>query len=112
MSVLTVHVQHEFNSDANTYLNGSISCRFSICSAGIFFIFDEPSLLHGDNFSHRWLMLVVVPKFEGFPSENSLTMGLITSVTYLNQHSSSSIVMAGRVKHFSVYCHADQFLVD
>ncbi len=28
--------------------------RFSICSAGIFFIFDEPSMLHGDNFSHRW----------------------------------------------------------
>ncbi len=24
LSVLTVHVQHEFNSDANTYLNGSI----------------------------------------------------------------------------------------
>ncbi len=28
MSVLTVHVQHEFNSDANTYLNGSISVGF------------------------------------------------------------------------------------
>ncbi len=28
MSVLSVHVQHEFNSNANTYLNGSISVGF------------------------------------------------------------------------------------
>ncbi len=45
--MLTVHVQHKFNSNANTYLNGSI------CSTRFFFIFDEPSMLHGDNFSHR-----------------------------------------------------------
>ena len=49
MFVLSVHVQHEFNSNANTYFNG-----FSICSARLFFfIFYEPSMLHCDNFSHR-----------------------------------------------------------
>ena len=104
--VLTVHVQHKFNSNDNTCLNGSFSwtianndynlplrqltvnwqptmlkfhkesdfhlpqsqncllgsnilldegvfCRFSICSVRIVFIFDEPYMLHGDNFSHR-----------------------------------------------------------
>ncbi len=34
--------------------NKGVFCRFSICSAKIFFVFDEPSMLHGDNFSHRW----------------------------------------------------------
>ena len=49
MSVLTVYVQHEFNSNANTY---------SICSVRVVFIFDEPSMLHGDNFSHRSVVKV------------------------------------------------------
>ncbi len=52
MPVLPVHVQHKFNSNANTYLNGSNS----ICSARFFFIFDEPSMLHGDNFSCRCIL--------------------------------------------------------
>ncbi len=28
--------------------------RFLICSVRIMIKFDEPSMLHGDNFSHRW----------------------------------------------------------
>ncbi len=76
--MLTVHVQHEFNSDANTYLNGS---RLSICSAGIVFIFDEPSMLHGDNFSHRCLQAHGQILLPDFIDSGSLQF----SVNYLGQ---------------------------
>ncbi len=52
LSVLTVHVQQKFNSNANTYF-----CRFSICCVRIMFKFGEPFMLHGDNFSHRWQLI-------------------------------------------------------
>ena len=41
-------------------LDEGVFCRFSICSVRIMFKFDEPSMLHGDNFSHRCITISIM----------------------------------------------------
>ncbi len=64
-SLLTLQVNQSWsmvdqNPQVAIYIDKSWSydawkkCKLPlICSARIFFIFDEPSMQHGDNFSHR-----------------------------------------------------------